>query len=267
MMSAAHCAAGRPARRDEAAFAAGTAPAATRLSREEITIAEPGARAVPVERLGCLGWSWERCFGRQLMTVDPEPGSVPGPVGEDAPAGPPPVSGPEGAAGPSAMLAATADRERAIDVLKAGFAEGRLTRDEHDDRVARVYAARTYGELAPLVADLPAGALASVPYYLAAGCPPARAAVPPVINSLAVASLICGLAEVPTLGLSALPAVMLGARARQEIRETGQRGEALAVTGLILGWTGLVLFFTAVLGIMIWLVLPPAPGTGGPIGG
>ncbi len=38
----------------------------------------------------------------------------------------------------SAMLAATADRERAIDVLKAGFAEGRLTQAEHDERVARV---------------------------------------------------------------------------------------------------------------------------------
>jgi hypothetical protein len=189
------------------------------------------------------------------MTVDPEPGAVPGPAGE-----------PERAAGPPAMLAGTADRERAIDVLKAGFAEGRLTRAEHDDRVARVYAARTYGELAPLVADLPAGP-PGVPYYLAAEYPPARASVPPMINSLAVASLICGLAEVPTLGLSALPAVVLGARARQEIRETGQRGEALAVAGLVLGWTALVLFSAAVVGIMIWLMLPPAPGSGGPIGG
>jgi hypothetical protein len=202
------------------------------------------------------------------MTVDPEPGSVPGPAGEDAPADPSPADllpagGPGRAAGPPAMLAGTADRERAIDVLKAGFAEGRLTHAEHDDRVARVYAARTYGELAPLVADLPGG----VPYYLAAGHPAARAPAPPVINSLAVASLICGLAEVPTLGLSALPAVVLGARARQEIRETGERGEVLAVAGLVLGWTALALFSVAVLGIMIWLVLPPAPGTGGPVGG
>jgi hypothetical protein len=190
------------------------------------------------------------------MTVDPEPGAVPGPAG-----------GPEGAPGPPAMLAGTADRERAVDVLKAGFAEGRLTQAEHDDRVARVYAARTYGELAPLVADLPAGPPGGVPYYLAAGYPPAQASVPPMINSLAVAALICGLAEVPTLGLSALPAVVLGARARQEIRETGQRGEALAVAGLVLGWTALVLFSAAVVGVMIWLMLPPAPGAGGPIGG
>ena len=60
-------------------------------------------------------------------------------------------------AGPPGMLAANADRERAIDVLRAGYAEGRLTKAEHDDRTARIYAARTYGELGALTADLPAG--------------------------------------------------------------------------------------------------------------
>ena len=167
---------------------------------------------------------------------------------------------PEAMTQPDAMLAGDADRERATDVLKAGFAEGRLTKAEHDERVAQVHAARTYGELAKLVADLPAGPLGGVTH------PPAQAAAPPEINSLAVASLVCGLAEFPTLGLSALPAVVLGVRARQQIRETGQRGEALAVAGLVLGWTALVLFFTAILGIMIWLALPPGPGSGGPIG-
>jgi len=34
------------------------------------------------------------------------------------------------------MLAATADRERAVDVLRAGFAEGRLQEDELEKRVA-----------------------------------------------------------------------------------------------------------------------------------
>jgi len=167
---------------------------------------------------------------------------------------------------PAAMRAGTADRERAIDVLKAGFAEGRITQAEHDERVAQVHKARTYGELVPLVADLPAGSPGSVMCYPVAGYPPPPQPVPPVINSLAVASLICGLAEIPTLGLSALPAVILGTRARQQIRETGQRGEGLAVAGLVLGWTAVVLFFAAVAGIMILLALPPAPGTGGPIG-
>ena len=61
------------------------------------------------------------------------------------------------------MRASSADRERAVDVLKAGFAEGRLTQDEYDDRMGRAYAARTYGELAALTSDLPAGVLPAWP--------------------------------------------------------------------------------------------------------
>lgn len=206
------------------------------------------------------------------MTVDPGPGSGPEPADEAAPADPLPADsapaeaclGPGVMAYPPAMLAGTADRERAIDVLKAGFAEGRLTQAEYDERAASVYAARTYGDLARVVADLPAGPLVGVP---AAGSSPAAALpAPPTTNSLAVASLICGLAELPTLGVSALPAVILGIRARQQIRQTGQRGDGLAVAGLILGWTGVVLFLAAILGIMILLALPAGPGTSGPIG-
>ena len=58
-----------------------------------------------------------------------------------------------------AWLAASADRERAVGVLRAGFTEGRLTQEELDDRVAQAYAARTYGQLWALTADLPTGAL------------------------------------------------------------------------------------------------------------
>jgi hypothetical protein len=59
----------------------------------------------------------------------------------------------------ASLLAAHADRERAVDVLRAGFAEGRLTQEEFNERVARAYASRTYGELYELTGDLPAGAL------------------------------------------------------------------------------------------------------------
>ena len=58
-----------------------------------------------------------------------------------------------------AWLAGSADRERTVGVLRAAFTEGRLTQDELDDRVARAYAARTYGDLWALIADLPAGPL------------------------------------------------------------------------------------------------------------
>jgi DUF1707 SHOCT-like domain len=55
------------------------------------------------------------------------------------------------------LRASHADREHVINVLKAAFVQGRLTRDELDARVDQTFAARTYAELAALTADLPAG--------------------------------------------------------------------------------------------------------------
>jgi len=48
-----------------------------------------------------------------------------------------------------------ADREQAIDVLKAAFVQGRLTMDELDLRVGQVFASRTYADLDALTADIP----------------------------------------------------------------------------------------------------------------
>ena len=131
------------------------------------------------------------------------------------------------------LRASTADRERAIDVLKAGFAEGRLTKDEYDDRVSVTYAARTYADLAAVTADLPGG------QFTAPAWPPAR----PVArtNPLAVASLACGLMQPFTGGLTMIPAVILGHTARSQIRRTGEGGSGLATAGLVLGWAGIVM--------------------------
>jgi len=54
------------------------------------------------------------------------------------------------------MRTSRADREQAIDALKAAFVQGRLTRDELDGRVARALVPQTYAELAALTDDLPA---------------------------------------------------------------------------------------------------------------
>jgi hypothetical protein len=75
-----------------------------------------------------------------------------------------------------AWLAGSADRERTVGVLRAAFTEGRLNQDELDDRVARAYAARTYGDLWALIADLPAGPL---PYPGGLPYQQATPAVPP----------------------------------------------------------------------------------------
>ena len=55
------------------------------------------------------------------------------------------------------LRAADADRAAVATVLGRHMADGRLTVDEYDERLARAYAARTYGELDQLTADLPSG--------------------------------------------------------------------------------------------------------------
>jgi hypothetical protein len=54
------------------------------------------------------------------------------------------------------MRASDADRDKYATVLQDAYAQGRLTRDEYDERLDACMRAKTYGELSPLVADLPA---------------------------------------------------------------------------------------------------------------
>ena len=62
--------------------------------------------------------------------------------------------GTAGAAG-GQLRTSHADRDQAIDVLKAAFVQGRLSKDEFDLRVSRVLASRTYADLGPLTGDIP----------------------------------------------------------------------------------------------------------------
>jgi hypothetical protein len=135
------------------------------------------------------------------------------------------------------MRASSADRERAVDVLKAGFAEGRLTQDEYNDRMGRAYSARTYGELAALTADLPAGAspLPPAAWPVPAYQPPASGT-----NSMAIASMVLGVAELFTAGLTAIPAVICGHIARRQMKLSSQRGDGLATSGLVLGYMAII---------------------------
>ena len=52
--------------------------------------------------------------------------------------------------------ASDADRDAAASLLNEAFAEGRLTADEHDQRLSAAYAARSWQQLHRLTADLPA---------------------------------------------------------------------------------------------------------------
>ena len=51
------------------------------------------------------------------------------------------------------------DRERVAEVLRVAAGDGRLSLEELEERLESCFSARTYGDLAPLVADLPGQAM------------------------------------------------------------------------------------------------------------
>lgn len=163
----------------------------------------------------------------------------------------------------ASMRAATADRERAVDVLKAGFTEGRLTQDEYNDRMGRAYAARTYGELTALTADLPAGVMPVVWTAPPVSFHPQSAST----NSLARASMILGVAEFFSMGLTAVPAVICGHIAKREMRLTGQRGDGLATAGLVLGYMAIIFWAVIIVLAVLGAAISIAGSGGGPVGG
>jgi hypothetical protein len=162
----------------------------------------------------------------------------------------------------SSMRASSADRERAVDVLKAGFAEGRLTQDEYNDRMGRAYAARTYGELATLTADLPAGAGPLPAWPVPAYQPP-----PGGTNSMAIAAMVLGVAEFFTAGFTAIPAVVCGHIARRQMKETAQRGDGLATSGLVLGYMAIIFWSVLIAASLVGVAISIAHNGGGPVGG
>jgi Domain of unknown function (DUF1707) len=64
----------------------------------------------------------------------------------------------------SELRASHEDRDQVVELLRVSAGDGRLTAEELDERLELAMTARTYGELARLVADLPAsGSVASAP--------------------------------------------------------------------------------------------------------
>ena len=161
----------------------------------------------------------------------------------------------------ASMRASSADRERAVDVLKAGFAEGRLTQDEYNDRMGRAYAARTYGDLAALTADLPAGASPLPAWPVPAYQPPPAGGT----NSMAIASMMLGVAEFFTGGLTAIPAVICGHIARRQMKQTAERGDGLATSGLVLGYMAIIFWSVLIAAFLVGAAISIAHN--GPIQG
>src|ERR1700758_2515379 len=63
---------------------------------------------------------------------------------------------PPGPSGTPALRASDADRDRVVDLLSTHYQAGRLTVDEFHERSSQALQARTMGDLAALLTDLPA---------------------------------------------------------------------------------------------------------------
>ena len=173
------------------------------------------------------------------------------------------------------MRTSTADRERAVDVLKAAFAEGRLDQTEYTDRVGLVYSSRTYAELGALTADLPVGPLGTlpqapvmpvpyqqvpyqpVPYqqvpYQPVPYPVSWLPVPPPpparqTNGMALAAFLFGLGGFVTVGITAPLAIVFGIAAAVRIQQSRESGIALALAGIGLAIANVLFVMN-----MIWI--------------
>ena len=76
--------------------------------------------------------------------------------------------------GSGGLRASHDDRDRTVELLRVAAGDGRITAEELDERVGAALTARTYGELAALVSDLPAapGSLPPTPGPLAGAVGP-----------------------------------------------------------------------------------------------
>ena len=161
---------------------------------------------------------------------------------------------------PAAMRASDDDRARVQTILNDAFAEGRVTKYEWERRTGDLSNAVTWADLDQLTADLPR------PYP----GPPYRPALVPQqawpapsaerTNALAVASLACGIGQLLVWFPASIAAIVLGHKARSQIRQTGEQGDGLARAGLILGYLGLALSLLLALLVVAVAVSVTRPG-------
>jgi hypothetical protein len=109
-----------------------------------------------------------------------------------------------------------AERDAAAADLGEHYAQGRLTAEEHTERLERIWAARTRGEIAPIFTDLPSPYAAVAPSsmsgapaapawrspdrYFNSGLRPFRRGVPtPIVVVLAVLIFLTVISHLPFL--------------------------------------------------------------------
>jgi hypothetical protein len=97
------------------------------------------------------------------------------------------------------LRASDADREQAIDALKAAFVLGRLTKDELSIRAGQALVARTYADLAGITMDIPVRLIEARPPP-----EPVRVHARKPVNKKVVAWTACAIFVAPALGAAFL---------------------------------------------------------------
>jgi Domain of unknown function (DUF1707) len=108
------------------------------------------------------------------------------------------------------MRTSHADRDQAVEKLKAAFVQGRLTKDELVIRATQAFSARTYADLAALTADLPAGPPAAKPPSQPIPAQPRRPVHPSIKVGAGALALIATAWIIVAIATGAPPAFFVG---------------------------------------------------------
>jgi hypothetical protein len=159
---------------------------------------------------------------------------------------------------PGSIRASDSDRSRVQTILNDAFAEGKITRDEWEERATALAGPVTHADLTQLTADLVTAPAPPppAPYSFATMAQPAT-------NGMAIASLVCGIGQIVGGPIAGIAAIILGHQARRRIRQTGEQGDGMAVAGLILGYIGTVGLALLIVLAGLFLVVVAHPSTGG----
>jgi hypothetical protein len=146
-----------------------------------------------------------------------------------------------------ALRASDADREATAERLRVATMEGRLDSDELEARMEAAYGARWCHQLETLTLDITPPAP-----------PPAAPALRPTFvkpskrtNGFAIASVVSAVFWMWWLG--SIAAVVMGHVALRQINRSGgtQTGRGIAITGLALGYLGLLTLALVMFGVAL----------------
>lgn len=151
----------------------------------------------------------------------------------------------EAAGGRGHLRSSRSEREQAVDILKAAFIQGRLTKAELDERVGQVLESRTYAQLGALTADIPDGVTA-IPLPAVHSRGPGRAL------SFQAAARVGAVGAIPSMASAAV--VMVNAT-----------GVPVVLGIMAVGMTGVIVavMLTALLIALSWAVRRRQPDRAG----